>query len=104
MSSRLFRVCFGAGKGRQDIQGNGKHFERQKDNDKIQSLRHKQHAHNAEEQQGVVFAPFEAHALEIAVSQRNTEEACHKQQGIHKGREAVEHNHIVKAGLGGADL
>ena len=38
-------------------------------------LRHQHHAGNAEEQQGIIFTAFDAHAFEVTIGQGNRQAA-----------------------------
>ena len=62
-----------AGEGGEHIQRDGKQLQRQEDDDQVGGLRHEHHAGDAEEQQGVILAALEAHALEVAIGQRHAE-------------------------------
>ena len=74
--SRFFRVCFITSECGENIQRNRKQFEREEDDDEVGGLRHEHHADDAEEEQGVIFAAFDAHAFEVAVGERDAEQTA----------------------------
>ncbi len=56
------------------------------------------------EQEGIVFAAFDAHAFDVAISEGNTEQTTDEQKSIDEGRETVEDDHVVEANLLFANL
>ena len=67
-------------------------------------MRHEHHADDAEEEQCVIFAALDAHAFDVAVGERDAEQAADEEQRVDKDREAVERDHAVEACHFVADL
>jgi hypothetical protein len=98
LDARLLRFRLGAVERRQHVQRDGEQLEGDEHDDQVGRLDHQHHAEDAEQQQGVILAALQAHALDVAVGQRDAQQPADEQQGVQEDGKAVQHGHVVKAG------
>ena len=93
---RLFRPRLGAGKAGQDVQGDGQHFQADKDGDQLAAGRHQHRAGGGEQHQGVILAVVDALLLNVALGQQDGQRGDDQQDELKHQREIIGDDRAVE--------